>query len=127
MRAFVDCSSGGPLWLPQVDECSDRSGFPPETLPARDAEDSCYLVCGPLLHVPEEQEVAVAVVEVIHPSADLRPFVERVNQTGAEPLVVLGTRCPYLEDGGGVRLPPIRVGDQAPNDVLGGLELQGNR
>jgi hypothetical protein len=108
--------------LPQPHECPDGPRLSAETLPPRDVEGSGDLLCGPLLHVPQEQEVPVAIGKMLHPSADLRAFVERLDQTLTEPFVVLGTRCPNLEDGRRVGLPPIRVRDQTANNALGSAE-----
>jgi hypothetical protein len=114
--------SGGLVGLPQLHERPDGSGLPPEALPARDAEYPGDLFRGPLLDVPEEQQVSVAIGEVLHPSADLGPLVERVDQALTKSLVILRARRPYLEDRRRIGLPPIRVRDQAPDDVLGGAE-----
>ena len=63
----------------------------------------------------------VPVPEVLHPPADLRPFVEGVDESLAEPLTVLGTRPRNLENGARVRLPPVRVCDQTSDHMLWGL------
>lgn len=85
----VDRWSRGPVGLPQLDELPDSAGLPPEALPTRDLQDSSDLIGRPLLHVPEKEEVPVSICEVLHPSADLGPFVERVDQALAKSLMIL--------------------------------------
>src|SRR2546425_71925 len=100
--------------LVQLDQLPDGRSPSSEALPARDVKRSGDVSRLELNHVPEDQHLTIAILEELHAPAELGALVQRLQQARSHPILSrLGTAgSADLQDGGGCRLPPIRIGEE---------------
>jgi hypothetical protein len=92
-----------------------------EALSARDLQLLRNLIDRALLEVPKVEKPSVAVIEFLHPLAEFGTLIKMLKQAGSNPLSEhsISTRPSNVIHRCGVRLPPVRVGEEAADHLIG--------
>jgi hypothetical protein len=97
--------------LTGLDQCLDRSGAAAEALSPGDPQLGGDLIRRKVPDVPEDQDLTIAIRQLMHPTAELRPLVQALDESRADPVrkTTISACTGQLVDRRRAGLPGIRV------------------
>jgi hypothetical protein len=103
-----------------LDKRLDGSGPTAEALSPGDPQLSGDLLRRQVPDVPKDQDLAIAIRQLMHPTAELRPLVQAFEKSSANPVgkATISARAGQLVDRGRAGLPGIRVREKGADDRL---------
>ena len=103
-----------------VDQCLDRPGPAAEALSPGDPQLGGDLFRRQVPDVPKDQDLTIAIWQLMHPTAELRPLLQPFEKSGANPIrkATISARAAQLVDRGRAGLPGIRVREKGTDHGL---------
>jgi hypothetical protein len=97
--------------IARLDQCFDGPGPAAEALSPGDPQLGGDLFRREVPDVPKDQDLSIAIRQIMHPTAELRPLVQALEKSGANPVreATISTHAGQLVDRGRAGLPGIRV------------------